>query len=139
MGFVLLFIKFRCFDKSTFRKVNATRFSVHCMDHTDIESEKMSVHQIDVQNETNGMFYEITDGGMNTLILWFMNGIIESQSYETQDHFGYSIRKQFNNVTSVAVGKKTLGEKSFMAISMHMDMDVLDGSSATSAIISIYR
>lgn len=102
---------------------------------TDSESQQLKVHQIE-SDETSEIFYKITGGNANAIIFWFMSGEIESRWYDTQNQRTASQRQQFYNITYVAAAKKP-GEKSFIAISMHLD--AFNRPNAIDAIVSVYR
>ncbi|XP_031630094.1 uncharacterized protein LOC116345133 [Contarinia nasturtii] len=114
-----------------YKKFNATQYIVYCMDVvTDGESKQLKVHQIDVANASE--IYKITSGYANAVILWFINGEIESRQYDTQHGQTESCFRKFSNVTSVAV--KEFSTQKLMAVCWHShDSNMVNG------FVSIYR
>lgn len=106
---------------------------MHCIDVIDSESQQLTVQQYDAVNASE--IYKIISRYANAMILWFINGEIESRWYDTQNHFEYSIRSQFNNVTSVAAGQ--FDDKAFLAISTHFEP--ANRTNIIEAMIHIYR
>lgn len=79
----------------------------------DSESQQLKVHQIDAEKTSE--IYKITSGYANAIILWYINGEIESRWYDTQMHD--SCTRAFTNVTSVAV--KKFATNKFVTVCWH--------------------
>ncbi|XP_055320364.1 uncharacterized protein LOC129577415 [Sitodiplosis mosellana] len=122
-----------------YRKFNATQFDVQCMDVVaDSESKQqqqlMKVHQIDVKKTSE--IYKIASGYANAIILWYINGEIESRWYDTQNRKADSCIRLFTNVTAVAV--KQFDKNKFVTVCWHSNP--IDGRADTiRGFASVYR
>lgn len=115
-----------------YRKFNATQFNVYCMDVvTDGESKQLKVHQIDAANASE--IYKITSGYANAVILWFINGEIESRRYDTRHEQTDSCIRKFSNITSVTV--KEFNTHKLAAICWHSN----DNWNTVKGFASIFR
>lgn len=99
----------------------------------DIADRLLNIHHIN--SEKTSEIYQIISKHSNVMILWYMNGEIESRWYDTQNHLVYSDRKQFYNVTSVAA--KKFDNRAFLAVCMHLSS--IDRPNIIDGIITIYR
>lgn len=104
------------------------------MDVIDSESQQLSVKRVDAENATSEI-YKIISGYENAIILWYINGEIESRWYDTRNDIEHSDHGQFDNVTSIA--SKRFGNKAFVAVSMHLDPT--EHTNFIEGIIRIYR
>lgn len=118
---------------NAYRKFNATQFDVQCMDDAASESKQLKVQQIDSVKTSE--IYQISSGNANAIILWFINGEIESRRYDTQNHQIHSDQKQFNQITSVST--ESFGQNSLVAICWHMY--ATHRPNTIIAVASIYR
>lgn len=98
------------------------------------QQQLMKVHQIDAEKMSE--IYKIASGYANAIILWYINGEIESRWYDTQNQSTNSCIRSFTNVTAIAA--KQFATHKFVTVCWH-SVPADDDTDTVRGYASVYR